>query len=300
MRPHGVLAPLTTPFERDRVAPARLRENIARYESAGLGGYLLFGSSGEAPLLSEPEKVHLLAAARDAVPGGKPLIVGTGLESTDATISLGRRAADGGADLLLVLTPHYYSSQMTPPALEEHYTRVADASALPLLLYSVPRFTGVEIPVESVIALSRHERIVGIKDSAGDVGRLARQQLETPADFLVICGSHRAALGAAGAGIESAILAAANPFAAAYRETFRLAVAGETVAAQRLHERLAPVSDRVVSRLGVPGIKAAMDLSGLYGGPPRAPLLPVEEETKRELQLQIDALGDSAQASSRD
>jgi 4-hydroxy-2-oxoglutarate aldolase len=297
MRPKGVLAPLTTPFERDRVSTALLRGNIEIYEAAGLDGYLLFGSSGEAPLLEEPEKLRLLEAARGAVPPGKPLVVGTGLESTAATIRLGRLAADAGADLLLVLTPHYFKPRLDAAALEEHFRRVADAAPVPLLLYSVPKFTGLELSEESVIALSKHERIVGIKDSGADVERLGRLRAAAPAGFTLICGSHRAVREAAAGYAEAAILAAADVFPAEYRELFRLAATGESDAARRLDERLAPRSDLVVSRWGVAGIKAAMDVRGLHGGAPRPPLLPLKEEERRELEDRLRSL-DGADAES--
>jgi len=294
----GVILPVTTPFEDDRVSPARLRDNIARYEQAGVAGYLLFGSTGEAALLDEPEKLELLRAARAAIPAGRRLIAGVGRESTAATIRLARTAADHGADLLLVLTPHYYGDRMDGEALESHYRRVADASPLPVLLYDVPKFTHVRIPAASVAALSRHERIVGIKDSAGDLERLVALVERSDDTFVVVCGSHAIAAQAFARGVPAAILAAADLFPDEYVEVHRLVRDGRDAAALELQQRLAPASGLAVATLGVPGIKAALDLRGFYGGPPRPPLLPLPAEDTARLRDAIRAAGARAPGAS--
>ena len=293
MRLEGAIPPLTTPFESGRVSLARLRENIERYEAAGVHGYLLLGSSGEAALLDEEEKIRLLRAARSAVPGTKPLVAGIGLESTTATVRLARAAADCGADLLLVLTPHYFDGQMDGSALEAHYMAVADVSRLPLLLYNVPKFTHVQIPTETVVALSRHERIAGIKDSSGSLEWLAELMPGVADGFSIVCGSQDVFVAALSRGARAGILAAAEPFPSTYVRIYRLAQDGETEAAEALLREVSAASRLAVSNLGVPGIKAAMDLCGLYGGLPRPPLRPVSAEARGELGRAIEALRES-------
>jgi 4-hydroxy-2-oxoglutarate aldolase len=290
VRLEGVIPPITTPFDESSISAQRLRENVERYEGVGVDGYLLLGSSGEAALLDEEEKLQLLRSARSAVPDGKPLIAGVGMESTAATIRLARLAADCGADLVLVLTPHYFGRQMNASALEAHYRWVADASPLPLLLYDVPKFTHVQIPTDAVLMLSRHERIVGIKDSSGDLARLLELSAAVPREFAVICGNHDIFLAALSEGARGGILAAADPFPATYVRIHRLAREGDSDAAEALMRRVSAASRLAVSRLGVPGIKAAMDLCGLYGGPPRPPLQPITEEARNELRREIDTL----------
>lgn len=290
MRLEGVIAPITTPFDDSLISAQRLRENIECYESVGVDGYLVLGSSGEAVLLDEQEKLRLLALARSAVPQGKPLIAGVGMESTAATVRLARLAADRGADLLLALTPHYFGRQMNASALAAHYREVADASPLPVLLYDVPKFTHLQIPTDTVLTLSRHERIVGIKDSSGDLARLLALSSAAPPGFSVICGSHDIFLAALLEGARCGILAAADPFPATFVRIHRLAREGKTDAAEGLMRRVSRASRLAVSKLGVPGIKAAMDLCGLYGGPPRPPLLPIPEEARSELRREIDTL----------
>jgi 4-hydroxy-2-oxoglutarate aldolase len=167
---------------------------------------------------------------------------------------------------------------------------VADASPLPLLLYNVPKFTHVQIPTVTVVSLARHERIVGIKDSSGDLERIAELRSTLAADFAVICGDHDIFPEALSRGVRAGILAAADPFPSAWVRIHRAARAGEAGAAERIHRRVTAASGLAVSRLGVAGIKAAMDLCGLYGGPPRPPLLPVDEEGRCRLEREVDEL----------
>jgi 4-hydroxy-2-oxoglutarate aldolase len=284
----GIIPPLTTPFEDSRIAPVRLRENIARYETAGVAGYLLFGSSGEAVLLDEVEKIALLGAARSAIPSTRSLIAGVGLESTAATLRLAQIAADQGADLLLVLTPHYFAGRMNAQALEAHYHRVADESPLPLLLYDVPKFTHLQISADSVVTLSRHEKIVGIKDSAGDLDRLLDLSQRTADDFSVICGSHAVIARALAGGIRAGILAAADPFPGPYVELYGLVRDDRLPEAESLQERLSEASGLAVATFGVPGIKAAMDLCGFYGGAPRLPLLSLGDAEAARLRDAVE------------
>lgn len=288
----GPILPLTTPFLDGKVALDRLRHNLALYAADGPGGYLVLGSTGEAALLDQREKLRVIRAAREAIPPSAPLVAGVGLESTAATIGMAGIAADAGADLLLVLTPHYYGERMDDPALTAHYLAVADASPRPILLYDVPRFTHVQLSVDAVAALSHHERIVGIKDSSADTDRLSRLLWRVRSGFQVLCGHHAVLPEALRLGIRAAVLAAADVLPEAFVRMHRLAGAGSWSEARELHEAVLPASELCVCRLGVPGIKAAMDCRGLFGGAPRAPLLPVSEEARvlvrRELEKLVD------------
>jgi 4-hydroxy-2-oxoglutarate aldolase len=280
----GILPPLTTPFEGPAFSADRLRENVARYERAGVHGYLVLGSSGEAALLDEAEKLAVVETAREAIPATKPLLVGAGLESTAATIRLCAQVAQRGADAVLVVTPHYYASAMSAAALRDHFTAVADASPAPVLLYSVPKFTNVDLPVPVALELAAHPNVAGIKDSSGDLSRIEALVAGTGDGFDVVCGSHRIFLEARRAGAAAAILAAADVSPAAWVEIDRLAAEGREEEARRRYAEVAPLCDLAVSKLGVPGIKAAMELEGLYGGPPRPPLLPLDEEARAGLR----------------
>ncbi len=142
----GVVPPLVTPFRPDgSLDRAAFEGNLELLKDAGLAGFLVLGSNGEAAGLEEPEKLELVAAARRALPG-RFLLAGTGTESTRGTVDLTRKVADLGADAALVLTPHFYRGRMSEEALRRHYAAVADASPIPIYLYSVPAFTGLTWP----------------------------------------------------------------------------------------------------------------------------------------------------------
>ena len=281
----GIIPPLVTPFREDGALDLPAFEaNLASYAAEDLDGYLVLGSNGETSSLEEDEKLTLVRAARRAA-GSRALLVGTGLESTRATIALTRKAADLGADFALVLTPHYYKGQITAEALRRHFEAVAEASPIPVLLYSVPQFTGLPLPPALPGSLAAHPQVAGMKESSGDIGLLGRVLASVPDRFRVLCGSAPVlypalCLGATG-GVLAVACCAPRPAAALYR-AFR---AGNHDEARRIQRALTPLSMAVTGTHGVPGLKAAMDLAGLRGGFPRAPLLPVSASVRDELRL---------------
>ena len=284
----GILPPLTTPFREDGALDvAAFEANLAIYATQDLGGVLVLGSNGEAQVLDEAEKLALVRAARARVPD-RTVLVGTGLESTRATIALTRKVADLGADAVLVLTPHYYKSHMTADALRAHFEAVADASSIPVLLYSVPAFTGITWPAGLAAELARHPLIRGMKESSGDVGLLGRLVASVPPGFHVICGNAPVIYPALCVGAVGGILAAAccapRPVTALY-QAFQ---EGDHARARRLQEAIAPLAVAITATHGVAGLKAAMDLAGFRGGPVRAPLRPVKDEVRAELRTLLD------------
>src|SRR6185369_12758182 len=186
----GVYTPIVTPFHGDdTVDEAGLRANVKRWMSSALTGIVVLGSNGEAPQLDDDEADRVVAAARDEVPRDRPFIVGTGRESTKATIAATARAAQNGADAVLVRTPAFFKTQMTADVFVRHYTAVADASPVPVLLYNVTMFTGVNLAPDAVATLSAHPNIVGMKESGSDIGLIAEFIARTPDDFTVLAGS---------------------------------------------------------------------------------------------------------------
>ncbi|MEK7714738.1 MAG: dihydrodipicolinate synthase family protein, partial [candidate division NC10 bacterium] len=133
----GVFIPVTTPFRGDDVAPERLQANLQKWNATALGGYVVLGSTGEFPMLSEAERDRVLAAAREAIPRDKAFIAGTGTNSTLHTIRQSKRAAELGADAAIVITPHYFTKGFSQaPAQIRHYLAVAEASPLPVMIYN--------------------------------------------------------------------------------------------------------------------------------------------------------------------
>src|SRR5262244_2187040 len=183
----GVLAPIPTPFdERDRVDTARLKKALAKWAARPLHGFVVLGSNGEAVLLDDFESDQAIVAAREAVPRDKRFIVGTGRESTQATIKATKRAAEHGADAVLVRTPGFFKTQMTNDAFVRHYTAVADASPVPVLLYNFTALTGVNLLPAAVERLGPHPNIVGMKESGGDIAQIAEVIANTPAGFQML------------------------------------------------------------------------------------------------------------------
>jgi 4-hydroxy-2-oxoglutarate aldolase len=279
----GVFPPLVTPFHEDgRLDLSAFAANLEAYASEDLAGYLVLGSNGEAASLEFDEKLALIRAARSGA-GRRTLLAGTGLESTRATIQLTRAAGELGADAALLLTPSYYKPQMTLAALQRHFEAVAEASPIPVLLYSVPQFTGLPFPVPLAAALAPHPRIAGMKESSGDLALLDRILESVPASFAVLCGSAPIFESALGKGAAGGVLAvsccAPRPTAALFRAHAR----GDLERARRLQAALTPLARAVTASHGVAGLKAAMELAGRKGGAVRAPLLPVTAAVRDEL-----------------
>ena len=280
----GVLPPVPTPFEGSRFAPKRLMENFAHWHATGLSGFLVLGSNGEAAYLSEAEKLEIVRVARREIPVGKTLLVGAGVESTDGTQVLTRRVADLGADAALIITPSYYQEQMTMDALRRHYESVAENSPIPILLYNVPKFTHINLLPEWVRQLAQHPNIIGIKDSAGILAQVVELREKMPPDFQILIGSDSVFLAGLLHGANGAILAIANIAPRACVALYQAVQEKKWEEAQILSKRLAPLGRVVVQKYGVPGLKAAMDEMGYFGGAPRPPLLALKTEESEKVR----------------
>ncbi|MGI9105487.1 MAG: dihydrodipicolinate synthase family protein [Pyrinomonadaceae bacterium] len=287
----GILLPFPTPFDASGEVDARaVRTNIERWNETRIDGYIALGSTGERVHLSGRECFEVISAAREAVPQHLAFVVGVGHESARASIAEARRAAEAGADALLVITPHFYRAAMTQGVLYDYYVAVADAAPAPLVLYNIPQNTGVALSPETVARLSRHENIVGIKDSSGDMVNLMEMLGSAASEKFAVLTGHASLLYAAlSAGADGAILAAA---CAAPRTA--TAIAGAVARAE--HERardmqrvLGGFARTVSTRYGIGGLKAALDMSGYTGGAVRAPLAMPDEAARRDIERLLSA-----------
>jgi 4-hydroxy-2-oxoglutarate aldolase len=286
----GVMLPLTTPFDDGRPSLERLRENVELYERLGVDGYLVLGSTGEAALLDPDEKLTLLEASRAAVPSRSVLIAGVGLEATGATVRLAREAANSGVDAVLVITPSYFRAGMTARALEKHFVAVAESSPVPLLLYSVPKFTGLAVPPDLSVRLAEHPNVIGLKDSGEDPDPLLDVIARAPAGFRVLTGHAPLYSTALAAGAKGGILAAADVIPEPFLRIRDLHGAGRPSEAFDLQRRLENSCRVLAGTYGIAGIKYALDLRGLHGGDPRLPLLPLDEPAKEEIGAELEGL----------
>lgn len=269
----GVMGPVVTPFDaREEPDLTAFADNLRAHVEVGLHGIVVCGSTGEAAFLDDVERARLTEVARPVVPDDRWLIVGTGAESTRHCVQRCRTAAAAGADAVLVVSPHYYTSAMTDEALEAHFRRVADESPIPVLLYNIPKYAHLRLEPALIARLATHGNIVGMKDSSGDMAYLA-QCLEAQGErFTVLTGHGGTFATALELGARGGILAVALFAAELSLEIWRAHGEGRGPAAQWAQQRLAPIAAEIVGRLGVPGVKVAMDRIGLSGGQVRAPL----------------------------
>jgi 4-hydroxy-2-oxoglutarate aldolase len=280
----GIFPPLPTSFDKDEnLLPDMIRYNIKRLSEYDLAGFLILGSNGEQVMLSESEKLATIAAARDALPEGRLLLAGTGCQSTRETISLTRAAATEGAHAVLVINPSYYKGNMNQAELVRHYFDVADASPVPVLVYNMPANTGVDMTARMIIAMAEHPNIVGLKESGGNVVKMGEVMGNVKPGFQVLAGGAGFLLPALAMGAVGGILASANIAPGHCLEIFNAFVAGDIARARDLQHSIIALNAAVTARWGVPALKAAMDHLGLFGGHVRRPLLPLNEEIKKQL-----------------
>ena len=290
--PVGVFAPVATVFGPDGdLALDQFRSNLQWYATSALDGVAIMGSNGEYPSLTTDEKLALIEAGVDAISGRKKVVAGTGTESTRATIQLTRGAAALGADYALVVTPYYYKPRYDKAAYVRHYHAVADASPIPVIIYVMAAYTGVDLPVDTVAEVATHPNIVGIKDSGGNAPKVAEMVARTPDDFAVLAGSANFLYAALALGGTGGILALANVVPDLCQEIVRAFHAGDHEAARAMQFRLLEPNAAVTTRFGIAGLKAAMDMVGLHGGDPRPPLLPATEPERAQVRRIMEEAG---------
>jgi 4-hydroxy-2-oxoglutarate aldolase len=292
MKLQGIFPALTTCFDHEgTLYKAKIFHNVEKLNRIALSGYTVCGSTGETPLLSTDERIHLMEWVREASADGKTLIAGVGAESVHETVRVANRAAEIGYHVALALTPFYYRGQMHRPETQALYFRsVADRSKLPLLLYNIPQVTGYELPVDTIAALSHHPNIIGMKDSSGNLEKLKETVAAVKPGFQVLSGAGVSFWDALQSGASGAILAIANalPYGCVtIWEAFRTR---EYEAGKDWQARLFPASKLIATKHGIPGLKHAMDLNGYYGGPPRLPFVPPSPAARLEIEQAFDGL----------
>ncbi len=288
----GVFAPIATLFTRDdELDLAGYQKNIDWYCNTPLDGIVIMGSNGEFASLDTDEKLKLIEAGAAAVDGRKTVLAGTGVESTTNTIKITKKAAELGADYALVVTPHYYRPRYDRAAFVNHYLAVAEASPIPVVIYIMTAYTGVDLPSSVVAELSAHPNIVGVKDSAGNAPKVAEMVANSAEDFAVLAGSANFLYAAYCLGAKGGILALANIApreCVAIRDLF---LAGKHDEARKAQFNLLAPNAAVTTQFGIAGLKAAMDLVGLETSDPRPPMLPATADERAAIQSILDKAG---------
>jgi 4-hydroxy-2-oxoglutarate aldolase len=348
----GIFPAVTTPFYPDgAVYYKKIEHNIDRYSRTPIAGMVVLGSTGEAVMLSDDERREVLRMTAEVASPEKVLIAGTGAESVIETLRLTELAAKLNYDVALVRTPHFYRPQMKPEVMLAFYRAVADKSPLPVLLYTVPPFTAYDLPLEVITALAEHPNIIGIKESSGNVEKVAAmlkatrhikrtatvteiqqpvtaRMLAAPASdenggqnggqmvsvsqlnggsdvavaarpriktrskevgFQVLVGAAHTLLDSLLAGASGGVLGFAAPAPTICFEIHAAFKDNDIDLARSKQNNLVPATKRVVSELGIPAIKYAMDLNGYYGGLPRSPLLPLTQDRKAEVEALMNS-----------
>ena len=289
MNLRSIFVPMPTPFRDGEVNPLAIRSNVSRWMDAGLGGIVALGTNGEAALLDEDESQRVVEAARASVPADRVLIAGAGHESTRATIAAARRAAAAGADAVLVKTPYTYRAHVPPAGLIAHYTAVADASPVPVLLYNFPSSTGVNLAPETVGRLALHPNIAGMKETSTDVAQFAELSAAVPDRFAILCGAAPAVFGAVCAGAAGAIIAVGALLPGPCLELLSLVRRGRHEEALAIQHRITPLARAVTTGYGVPGLKAALNLAGYDAGDPRPPLAAAPADAVERIRALLNA-----------
>lgn len=286
----GVIAPITTPFsEGGEISLDALENNLERYQRTPLAGVLVVGTTGEGGHLSVEERLQVLKTTDGLWPKEKRLLVGVSFSALNHSLSFIEKLASYRTEALLVSVPSYYKSRMDDRALTDYYTTLADHSHSPLLLYNIPRFSGLELSVPLVTELAQHHNIAGMKESSGNLIYLQKILAATSRyDFEVISGSAETFGPALTLGVRGGILAvscALPELTVDVVEKFE-SDAAEFEAAQ---SRLFQVSSTVVGKFSVPGVKYAMDLTGYFGGACRRPLMPLTAQEKSQVETVLGA-----------
>lgn len=288
----GVFVPVPTPFRGDDVAHDRLAANLERWNATKLAGYVVLGSTGEFPMLSDVERERVLETARRAIPRDRLFLAGTGANSTLHTIRQTKRAAEIGADAAIVVTPHYFTKPFSQAGSQvRHYLSVADASPIPVMIYNFPLNTGVNLDAETVAKIAAHPNVCGIKDSSGNIPQAAQIIDQTPKTFHVLVGSAGALLPALAIGGSGGILALAAIAAREFCDVDALARGGRWDEARAIAARMMTADRGVGGRYGIGGLKAALELQGFYGGPCRAPLPTPDADAIEEIKETLATAG---------
>jgi 4-hydroxy-2-oxoglutarate aldolase len=267
-----------------------LRQTARALLDRGLQGVAVGGSTGEGPLLDDVESMRVVEWLREVVPEDRWLIAGVSADSTRAAVRSAREAAGAGADAVLVSPPSYFGPLLGPNSLGDHFRRLADESPVPIIVYNIPRYTHVVLPDAVLRAVAEHERVLGFKDSSGDLKVLAAFRTAAP-HLAALVGSGHLFYPALELGASGGVLAVACFAPEVCCRLFSAYVAGDRVAAGGLQERLTPLAREIVNALGPAGVKAAMEVVGLPGGAVRPPLTSLDARARQRVAELLAAAG---------
>jgi len=283
-QPRGIYVPHVTPFTPDGALDDEgLRALVRFWLEAGVHGLAPCGSNGEAPYMTRAERKAVIEQVVETTARRIDVIAGTGSVSTAETVGFSKDAQDVGADALLVVTPYYFKPSRSE--LLDHYREVVKNVDLPVMLYNVPKFTGFNLEPSIVAELAKEERIMGVKDSGGDLGQIAETIRLTRwrDDFSVMAGTGNLIFPTLMLGGKGAIVAVANAFPRECVGIYENWRKGQMTEARDLQLSILEANRLLTSKYGVVAVKEALNLQGLPGGYPRKPLRPLPAEAREEI-----------------
>jgi 4-hydroxy-tetrahydrodipicolinate synthase len=286
----AVLTAMATPFHEDGSLDLDGAQTLARHLlDHGTDTLVVAGSTGESPTLTHDEKRDLWRAVIEAARGAGKVVCGTGTYATDDTIELTAMAEELGADGALVVTPYYNK----PPqrGLLAHFTKVAESSSLPLILYNIPGRTATRIEHATLLELAAVPTIVAVKDTTGDHEGVSRLIREAPPDFELYSGDDWATFSFMVLGAKGIVSVASHLVGDRIREMCELIDAGDAASARKLHDELAPVFSVLFITSNPIPLKAALEMVGLPAGPPRLPLVPATDEERARIRATLEDVG---------
>lgn len=285
MRLDGIFVPHVTPFTRDGdIDEEALRTCVRFWVESKVSGLVPCGSNGEAPYLSREERGKVIEIVLDEANDKVPVIAGTGSMSTKETIMFTEDAKNLGANAVLVVTPFYF--KLSNKEIYEHYATLLETIDMPVILYSVPKFTGFSLEQNVISQLaSKHENVVGVKDSGGSIDAITETIRLVGDKISVLAGATPVTLPTLMLGGTGAVLAVANVFPDICNGLYEAFRKGDYEEASKLQRRISYVNDVLVKRHNqLSAIKTALQLQGLPGGYPRRPALPLEGEEKKDIE----------------
>ena len=278
----GVCTALVTPFLEDRINTPLLRILLRKQMDAGIDAVVLAGTTGESPTLSDSEKIKLFRSSKDYVGDEITIIAGTGSNNTQHAVELSMAAEEAGVDGLLVVSPYY--NKATPDGLISHYTAVAQAVSLPIILYNVPSRTGVDIPVSVYEQLAKLPNIIGVKEASTDLGKILRIRAQCPKDFYIWSGNDHLTVPTLSLGGIGVISVLSNLLPEQMNLMTFAALDGDFDTAAALQCNLLPWTDFLGCEVNPIPIKAAMARFGYDCGVGRLPLTPLSPVHQRILE----------------
>jgi 4-hydroxy-tetrahydrodipicolinate synthase len=285
----GLFPALITPFKNDSVNTEVLRKLVVDLMAKGVDGIVPLGTTGEAPTLSTAERETVITTCVKAVSGRIPVLVGAGTNDTRATIERVKHAAGLGATGCLVVCPYY--NKPSQEGLYRHFMAIAEASPVPLVLYNIPGRTSVNMLPATLERLSRHERIVGVKEASGSLDQISETVLRCGDKLTILAGDDSLILPTLAVGGRGAISAAANVLPAELKDLMKLFFAGRVMDATMLHLRLFPVLKTLFIETNPVAVKEALSLMGYDVGPVRPPLAPLQDNNRTTLISEMKAYG---------